>query len=140
MTDKQQIEESLETLQNDLEEALEWDVSDHDTVDTFMTAINLTKQGYRKIPENAVVLTQEEYKALMLEQKRLKEIVDRIPCGYELKDKTRKEMAKEIFSKLREKSTESFLDEEGNICYLNEEYVSMRDIEAVLQQCSVEVE
>ena len=115
-------------------------MSDNDTVDTFMTAINLTKQGYRKIPENAVVLTQEEYKALMLEQKRLKEIVDRIPCGYELKDKTRKEMAKEIFSKLREKSTESFLDEEGNICYLNEEYVSMRDIEAVLQQCSVEVE
>ena len=63
-------------------------------------AKKLVEQGYRKIPKGVVVLTQEEYNALMLEQQRLKEIVDRIPCGYELKDKTRKETAKEILDKI----------------------------------------
>ena len=56
--------------------------------------------GYRKIPENAVVLTKGEYEALVLEQKRLKEMVDRIPCGYELKEKTSKETAEKIFEDL----------------------------------------
>lgn len=32
--------------------------------------------------DDDVVLTKEEYEALLLEQKRLKEMVDRIPCGY----------------------------------------------------------
>ncbi len=34
------------------------------------------------ISDDDVVLTREEYEALLLEQKRLKEMVDRIPCGY----------------------------------------------------------
>lgn len=46
--------------------------------------------------DGKVVLTKEEYNALLLEQKRLKEIVDRIPCGYEQKDKARKETVKEF--------------------------------------------
>ena len=96
MTDnQQQIEESLETLQNDLEKALEWDVSDHDAVDTFMTAINLIKQGYRKVPENAVVLTQEEYNQLVNKLTRYKNkkawAVTKEVC-----EEYRKETAKEI--------------------------------------------
>lgn len=54
-------------------------------------------------------------------------------------EKIRQETAKEIFDKLKEKSTESFLDYEGNICHLDEEYVSLRDIEAVLKEYGVEV-
>lgn len=67
------------------------------TVDYSKFAEALYNANYRQVPKNAVVLTEEEYNALMLEQKRLKEIVDRIPCGYELKDKTRKETAREIY-------------------------------------------
>ena len=48
------------------------------------------------ISEGAVVLTREYYEALLLEQKRLREMVDRIPCGYELKEKIRKETAEKI--------------------------------------------
>lgn len=36
--------------------------------------------------DDDVVLTKEEYEALLLEQKRLKEMVDRIPCGYVQKE------------------------------------------------------
>lgn len=61
-------------------------------------AIWLVEQGYRKIPEGSVVLSREEYNALLLEQKRLREIVDRIPCGYELKEQARKETAEKIFN------------------------------------------
>ena len=63
----------------------------------YMDAESLYNKGCRLVPEGAVVLTREEYNALLLEQKRLKEIVDRIPCGYELKDKARKETAKGIY-------------------------------------------
>ena len=46
----------------------------------FLTyAEHLYNAGYRKIPENAVVHTREEYEALLLEQKRLREMTDRIP-------------------------------------------------------------
>lgn len=67
------------------------------------------------IPDDDVVLTKEEYEALLLEQKRLKEIVDRIPCGYvqkeeveywknrckEIGDVASKETAREIFRELK---------------------------------------
>ena len=59
------------------------------------------------IPENAVVLTREEYNALLQEQNRLKQIVDRIPCGYELKNKTRTETAEKFAERLKEKLEEN---------------------------------
>jgi hypothetical protein len=49
-------------------------------------AESLINKNYHKIPEGSVVLTKEEYEALLLEQKRLKEMVDRIPCGYVQKE------------------------------------------------------
>lgn len=47
----------------------------------------LYKAGCRIIADDEIVIKKSEYQALLLEQKRLKEIVDRIPCGYELKEK-----------------------------------------------------
>ena len=69
-----------------------------------MRANDIYNAGYRKIPEGAVVLTRERYEALLQEQKRLKEIVDRIPCGYELKEKTRKETAEKLLDKVDNES------------------------------------
>ena len=37
---------------------------------------------YRKVADDEIVIKKSEYEALLLEQKRLKEMVDRIPCGY----------------------------------------------------------
>ena len=42
----------------------------------------LYNEKYRKLVEGEIVVKESEYEALLLEQKRLKEIVDRIPCGY----------------------------------------------------------
>lgn len=89
MTDKQQIEDIAMELYNNQDKI--------DVTNPYEVADLIYNANYRQVPKNAVVLTQEEYNALLLEQKRLKEMVDRIPCGYELKDKTLKETAKEIY-------------------------------------------
>lgn len=57
---------------------------------------SLYNAGYRKVADDEIVIKKSEYEALLLEQKRLKEMVDRIPCGYELKEVTRQETAREI--------------------------------------------
>ena len=93
MTDKQQIKQLTEAL---LRYVAVYGKTHLQADGLYTTAELMSKFGIIALPKNAVVLTQEEYNALMLEQKRLKEIVDRIPCGYELKDKTRKETAREI--------------------------------------------
>lgn len=83
-----------------------------------LTAEGMVKLGYRKIPEDSVVLSKtdfdvllptnrvmlstEEYNALLLGQNRLREIVDRIPCGYELKEITRKQTAEKILKDVLE--------------------------------------
>lgn len=99
MIDKQQIEEMALTL-NYLCKSGCGTCYSKEYCGTYKIAEALYNAGYRKVPENVVVLMEEEYNALMLEQKRLKEIVDRIPCGYELKDEIRKETAKEILDKV----------------------------------------
>lgn len=110
MTDKQQTKEEIilavkNAIYNNAEIDVECDCvqTDGNGVDHIADEVAeaLYKANYRQVPPNAVVLTREEYNALMLEQKRLKEIVDRIPCGYELTDKTRKETAKEILQEVR---------------------------------------
>ena len=105
----------------------------------YTTAELMSKFGIVALPKNAVLLTDEKLE--LGEWEGEVQVMSMARQTYDacLKQ-TRKETAKEIFSKLREKSTESFLDWEGNICHLDEEYVSMRDIEAVLKQCGVEVE
>ena len=50
------------------------------------------------------------------------------------------ETAKNIWDKLQEKATHSTLTWDGDICYFDEEYVSLRDVEKVLKQFGVEVE
>ena len=106
MTDKQQIENMAQILFDTVEDAVTFKqtsvLGGHVTTNCYKFAERLYNANYRRVPENAVVLTEEEYNALMLEQKRLKEIVDRIPCGYELKDKTRKETANEFYNKVNE--------------------------------------
>ena len=101
MTDKQQIEELRKFLSQlcciSNCDNCKWRSLEEGSCLDYFEAEALFNANYRQVPPNAVVLTQEEYNALMLEQKRLKEIIDRIPCGYELKDKTRKETAKEIY-------------------------------------------
>ena len=67
-----------------------------------LIAEELLKHYQPKVPVNSVALSMEEYNALLLEQTRLKEIVDRIPCGYALKEDTRKETAGKIFQRLFE--------------------------------------
>lgn len=42
----------------------------------------LYDEGCRIVGEDEIVIKKSEHKALLLEQKRLKEMVDRIPCGY----------------------------------------------------------
>lgn len=103
MTDKQQ---QIEEMAKDLCKACSIKTCKSEYPPCAMAQIvseDLYNAGYRRVGENAVVLTQEEYNALMLEQQRLKKIVDRIPCGYELKDKTRKETAKEIINEIKRK-------------------------------------
>lgn len=97
---------------------------------TIPLAEALCNAGYRKVDENHIVIPLDGSKMVIPRK-------DQQMLLQAMYEQTRKETAKEIFSKLREKSTKSFLDWEGNICYLSEEYVSMRDIEAVL---GVEVE
>lgn len=126
MTDKQQIE----TLQNDLEKALEWDVSDHDTVDTFMTAINLTKQGYSKIPENVVILTQEEYNALLAKLERYKN-KKAWAVTKEFCEEYRKETAREIIR---------YLIQVGNTERLGYLKIYVENIDELVKQFGVEVE
>lgn len=111
MTDKQQIEEMLKldidecagfysAFINDMRISKNKPLSVSKTIMSFDCPKEYILRALG-IPENAVVLTEEEYNTLMLEQKRLKKIVDRIPCGYELKDKTRKQTAKEILQEVR---------------------------------------
>ena len=52
------------------------------TVDTSLIAEDICNENYRKVADDEIVIKKSEYEALLLEQKRLKEIVDRIPCGY----------------------------------------------------------
>lgn len=66
----------------------------------FVASQIVEKCNYRKVADDEIVFKKSEYKVLLLEQKRLKEIVDRIPCGYELKEITKKETAKEIIAKI----------------------------------------
>lgn len=94
------------------------------------TATKLYNAGCRKIPEGSVVLSKEEYNALLLEQKRLREMVDRIPCGYELKEKTRKETAREVFERVKD----FFL----NDCTIASDFNLFAEIDEIAKEFGVE--
>lgn len=70
------------------------------TVSTSLIAKDIYNANFRKVGEDEIVIKKREYEALLLEQKRLKEMVDRIPCGYELKEITRQETVKDIIDKI----------------------------------------
>ena len=135
MTNKQQIEEKLQMLHD-------WSYGVYKCIDKellidklekggFVEINRLYDLGYRKIDENHIVIPLDGSK-LVIPRK------DQQTLLHAMYEQARKATAKEIFSKLREKRTKSFLDWEGNICHLDEEYVSMREIEAVLKQLGVE--
>ena len=63
-------------------------------------ATYLYDRGCRQVADDEIVVKKSEYEALLLEQKRLKAIAGRIPCGYELKEITREETAREILAKV----------------------------------------
>ena len=122
MIDKQQIEEIKDILINS--EAVTFGknvqkpygqyrydkffLSNNDgclTVDYSKFAEALYNSEYRKVPKNAMVLTQEEYNVLLLEQKRLNKVVkhfqELIEDGKLVSStQTRKETAKEIFGEI----------------------------------------
>lgn len=136
MTNKQQIEELVEVIgvirpeishTNGCERTV---ICMHNRTNEEI-AEALYNAGYRKIDENHIVIPLDGSK-LVIPRK------DQQTLLHAMYEQARKATAKEIFSKLREKRTKSFLDWEGNICHLDEEYVSMREIEAVLKQLGVE--
>lgn len=90
-------------------------------------AEGLYNTGYRKIPENAVVLTKEEYIDL-----------SRNYVGEQI-EKTRKETAKEIVEKVKGQS-ETFLIGYGDGQYDEHKYVSVEYIEELAKQFGLEVE
>lgn len=75
---------------------LEYHNCDCNATDDLATV--LFKADYRKVTDDEVVIKKSEYEALLLEQKRLKEMVDRIPCGYVQKEEAEywKSRCKEI--------------------------------------------
>ena len=108
MKDKEKQIEEMKDIVHNL-----WDKLNQDAITTNDIIDALYNAGYRKIDKDSVVntptiqcktysqndmviISMEEYNALLLEQKRLKEMVDRIPCGYERKEVTRKETAEKI--------------------------------------------
>lgn len=135
MTDKQQIEEftkiTCDMYRRDYEKKCAGVQECDMKCLQYQRCEALYNIGWRKVPENAVVLTQEE----------LEEMVKaKMKCINDMAMITRKEPAKEFWDKLQEIAVTSFLNSEGDICYLEEEYVSLRDIEKVLKQLGVEVE
>lgn len=96
MTDKQQIENMAQILFDALDNAVIFEqitiTGGRVKTDCYALAEALYNTNYRKVPENAVVLTKEEFWKLSnkFSKKELDEIVDFH------KNKTRKEMAKEI--------------------------------------------
>ena len=72
MTDEQRIEEIGKAMCKEFRS--KHCGNDCECANEFI-AKKLVEQGYRKIPKGAVVLTREEYDALLLEQKRLNKVV-----------------------------------------------------------------
>lgn len=99
-------------------------------------AENLYKQGYRKVPEDSVVLLKEEYNALLSEQKRLKEIINRIPCGYELKEKTRKATAREFVNTIYWKAVKHIKGKDKSECFIE---ISFDKLDEIAKQFGVEI-
>ena len=128
------------------------DICEYWTSDNpYMVAQELYEQGYRKIPENAVVLTREEYDDLLigrdydygyhdgeknmeayyekirLPEERKQMLKDCIESNKVVEEQARKKMAKEIYQRLIELSE--------NPCNSREEIYK-----AVFEPLGVEVE
>ena len=96
MKDKEMIEEMAKDFKSYLPSA--WYNDKCVNGEVYSMVKHAYEDNYRKLPKDSVMLSREEYNALLLEQKRLKEMVDRISCGYALE----KETAKKIFTKIFE--------------------------------------
>ena len=137
MTDKQQIEDIAKVI-----ESVKLYGADnyarkisHDSV--LELAKELLKHYQPKVPENVVVLTQEEYDNMFSFKTTRGGFYNVLDTVREVQSQ---ETAKNIWDKLQEKATHSTLTWDGDICYFDEEYVSLRDVEKVLKQFGVEVE
>lgn len=149
MTNKQQIDTMLDDMTNILVDECRQEIKrnrygGHTSINMRVLAQTLFIQNYRKVPENAVVLTEEEYNALMREQKRLKEIVDRIPCGYAPKDEIRKKIAKELITKFLVMLARVVLNVEEDTIGANQmtnaAYFFLQDkLKELAKQCGTEV-
>ena len=106
MTDKEKQIEDMANCKSCYERFGKCPIKDRATCLDYTRAVCQYEQGCRIISEGSVVLSKEEYNALLLEQKRLKEMVDRIPCGYSLTEQSRKETAREILKELYEQIDE----------------------------------
>ena len=81
------VEEKDEMIEeNEMIKRLQSALPDTETMrfnfDKIDLATYLYDAGCRIVGEDEIVIKKSEHKALLLEQKRLKEMVDRIPCGY----------------------------------------------------------
>lgn len=79
MTDKQQIENMAQILFDTVDDAIIFEqitiTGGRVKTDCYALAEALYNENYRQVPKGAVVLTGEEYNALMMEQKRLNKVV-----------------------------------------------------------------
>lgn len=73
----------------------------YNTDQSVLVAKRVIEAGYRKVGEDEIVIEKREYEALLLEQKRLKEIVDRIPCGYKLIGNEEVVISKHLYEQLK---------------------------------------
>ena len=108
MTEQEQIEE-MANCDPCYERYGECPIKDKATCTSWTRAVNQYEQGYRKIPEDAVVLTKEEYEVLANQYKNLEIKYSNLSDNYKLcKDAnetlkrnvvtTRKETAREILN------------------------------------------
>ena len=109
-------------------------------LDVYGKAEELVNLGYRKLPEDSVVLSREEYKRLLDNAIR----VDMEYLDHELA-KTRKETAKEIYSKMYDFAyrTKSYYTDALNdiIAKIDETFNDFRiELESLLREYDVEVE
>lgn len=96
MKDKEMVEEMARDLCNRYNEVTERCRIDHYgcnyTCGYYDNAKTLFEKGYRKIPENAVVLSREDYNRIRSKER----LVINLESIKKAEDKTRKETAREI--------------------------------------------
>ncbi len=153
MTDEKQIEEMAKCMCSSYESEkgcktcpTNWCYADECATMAFCN-------GYRKLPEGAVVLSREEYERIIKENEKLQNYNDKLSQGIYYGNgeqfcskliQSRKETAREIFDKIKEKIAylkrryhEDCVDGLGD-----EEYngLSEKDLDEIAKQYGVEVE